>query len=448
MRGDYPPQKSNRLLWTWQKLFFFLVASLSSTILLKIGAIQYLEVLYGIQILVLLGSLPNNHYTIRIFRPFWRIALLYIVFNAIALVLSLSALRYDFYYPADLSILKYPYFIGISRIVELSASVFAMLYLATKIRNNPSCGRFMMRVYFWVGFTSAVYSILSYPLDVAGIISLGTYDDSHRMRGFYNEGGPYGLYLLSVFLVGAVIYQLGWEKKGKLRFAYLVIAVAFVLSQSKAAFAALIVLFLINMFLVRTALKKAIVLISVAGFITVALQVVDVSAIIKAYNQGASAYERASHLHAKDPNFVQGRVAGAFLVPRMIAAHPWVGVGWGNYGTVRNAPEYRGAAAFADLYDEPSLGLLGTTAELGIPLLLYLVACFFVPYFYLRRKQAPSYLINLAMLQPMVHIFGAQLNVTYPWVVTAFALGLAEALPLEDALTKPVAPPLPRGLCV
>ena len=42
--------------------------------------------------------------------------------------------------------------------------------------------------------------------------------------------------------------------------------------------------------------------------------------------------------------------------------------------------------------------------------------------------RAPSYVLNLALLQPMVHLFGAQLNLTYPWVVTAMALGIGYGL--------------------
>ncbi|MES2391442.1 MAG: hypothetical protein V4555_07365, partial [Acidobacteriota bacterium] len=50
--------------------------------------------------------------------------------------------------------------------------------------------------------------------------------------------------------------------------------------------------------------------------------------------------------------------------------------------------------------------------------------CFLVPYLYARRVHAPLYIRNLALLQPLVHLFGAQLNLTYPWVTTAFALAL------------------------
>jgi hypothetical protein len=91
---------------------------------------------------------------------------------------------------------------------------------------------------------------------------------------------------------------------------------------------------------------------------------------------------------------------------------------------VRNAPEYRGAAVYTQDADDPGLGMYGLAAELGLPMLAFLIVLLLVPFLYLRRLQAPTWMANLALLQPLVHVFGAQLNLTYPWVTTAFALGL------------------------
>jgi hypothetical protein len=146
--------------------------------------------------------------------------------------------------------------------------------------------------------------------------------------------------------------------------------------------------------------------------------------VLRQYQATAAQYERLSHLHSNDASFVYGRVAGAFIVPRMIAAHPITGVGWGNYGILRNAPEYRGAAVFTEDADDPGLGIFGLAAEMGLPLLGGLLFLLFLPFFYLRHLRTPIWLSNLALVQPIVHLYGAQLNLTYPWIVTAFALGL------------------------
>ena len=126
-------------------------------------------------------------------------------------------------------------------------------------------------------------------------------------------------------------------------------------------------------------------------FMAIVYPVVDIGAAYRLYERDRQAYELASHRHIEDDNFVYGRLAGAFVVPKMIYAHPFVGVGWGNYGLVRNAPEYRGAAVFVKNEDEPGLGIVGMAAELGLPLTLYLVVCLLLPYFYLRKMKMPLY---------------------------------------------------------
>lgn len=408
----------------WLMIFLFLTGALASTILLKIGPIQYLELIYFAELVVLLVIFSGNGYKVRWFRPYYQIAVWYLVFSFIALILAVCALRYDFYFPPALNILSYPIAITISRIIELLASVSIMLYLAKIFREDPNKVAFTMRVYFWTGVASAVFSIVRYPLSVAGIADLGAYEGSHRMRGFYNEGGPYGLYLISLFLVGLALSEKRWIKKGPLWFAFVLLAIAFLGSRSKAAFCAVFAILLVNGLLTRSIARRAALIASMAIFLVAVYQVVDLGAALRLYQRGSQAYEWLSHQRAKDPNFVYGRVAGAFIVPKMVFEHPLIGVGWGNYGLVRNAPEYRGAAAFAELNDEPGLGIAGMTGELGLPLFFYLVICLVLPFLYLRKIKAPLYLTNLALLQPIVHLFGGQLNLTYPWIVTAFALGL------------------------
>ena len=408
----------------WLTIFLFLTGTLASTILLKVASIQYLEILYFAELIVLLIAFSENNYKVRWFRPYFNIAIWYILFAAAAFILAIFALRYDFYFPDTLNLLSYPVVITTSRIVELGASVAIMLYLAGKFREDPLRAAFTMRVYFWVGFLSAVYSIVSYPINAATNINLGAYGEGHRMRGFYNEGGPYGLYLISVFLIGLALYKQKWMKKSALQFSFVVLSIAFLGSGSKAAFCAVLFVLLVNGLLVKSFKRRLILGVSVAVFLVMALQVVDLGRAVATYQRASQAYEWLSHRHRNDPSFVYGRVAGAFIVPRMVSEHPLVGIGWGNYGSLRNAPEYRGAAAFAQMGDEPGLGIAGMTADLGIPLVLYLAVCLLVPFIYLRRIGAPSYLANLALLQPIVHLFGAQLNLTYPWIVTAFALGL------------------------
>ncbi len=409
-------------LWTW--IFLALTGALCSTILLKVAEIQYLELLYAFQLFLLLYVFTQRGFKARLLRSSVQLGGLYLVFMAGALVLSLAALRNQFFYPADLSLLKHPVWITISRIVELLIDAGIMIYLVQEFCGDRRTLAFTMKMYFWTGVASALYSFLTYPLNVLHIADLGTYNADHRMRGFYNEGGPYGLYLLSAILVGVALYKLQWGKRNGLRAGLALLLVAALGSKSKAAVSAAIVMMLVNVLLVQGAKRRAAVFaVFAVGAIVLSVSV-DLPEQLRAYRRNAALYERISNANFNDANLVYGRIAGAFIVPRIVAAHPILGVGWGNYGLVRNNPEYRGASTWVSDDGEAALGLLGQTADLGIPLTLLLMLCLLFPYLYLRRIQAPLYIKNLALLQPIIHLFGGQLNLTYPWVVTAFALGL------------------------
>jgi hypothetical protein len=260
------------------------------------------------------------------------------------------------------------------------------------------------------------------------------YGIAHRLSGFFNEGGPYGLYVMTVLLVGIALYRLQWESKRRVWLSLGLLSIVFILSYSKAAALAAVTLLLINGLFAGSLAKKIIILGSSAIVLFIFTMTVDIGNVLVSYRANSAAYEQLSHLHDGDPSFVQGRVAGAFIVPRMIAAHPWTGVGWGNYGLLRNDPAYRGASVWFDNTSDPALGILSLTAELGFPLFALILLCLIVPYIYLRRIKAPIYLTNLAMAQPLCHFYGAQLNITYPWIVAAMAMGVAFSLATPEQL--------------
>jgi hypothetical protein len=413
-------------LTRWQTAFLFLVGTLASTIRLKIAGVQYMELLYFFQIALLLLAFHAQGYRLRMLRPLYRLGVCYFLFGMTALLLSIAALRFDFYYPqADEGLLRRPVWITAVRLIELTGNSSMMLYLAEIFRLHAGALRYCLRIYFWAGVASAGFALVSYPLAQAGhdfgaYLSIGV-----RLRGFYNEGGPYGIYLVSVFVAGLALMAMGWEPKIRVVACFGFLAAALAGSQSKASVA--VVLMLCGAyFLMASSLRRQLVTATVAVVaVAIAGQTIDLGRSFRIYQQAGAAYERASLIHRGDTNFVEGRIAGAFIVPKMIAAHPLTGIGWGNYGILRNAPEYRGASAWSDYADDPGLGMLGTTADFGIPLQLFLLACLLLPFFYARSVSAPNFVKIMALVQPVAHLAGAQLNLTYPWVVSACAMGLA-----------------------
>jgi O-antigen ligase len=135
-------------------------------------------------------------------------------------------------------------------------------------------------------------------------------------------------------------------------------------------------------------------------------------------------------LNKADPNINYGRVAGSVIVPRMIAEHPWTGIGMGNYPVMRNDPKYLGLMMPVRNYDLAGVGLLGVAGELGIPALLALYGMMMYPAFRVYRTNGNAVLLTLALCQPYVHLMGAQITYFYPWLASAFVLSY---LPLRAA---------------
>jgi O-Antigen ligase len=406
-----------------QTLLVFLTASLASTILIKLGEIQILELVFLADLLLVVGIFFRDRLRARVFNPYFSVAVSYGIFMVAAFLLSAYALQQDFFPYGQMTLLKRPLVMTISRIVELLVDVFYMLYLANLYRKDERLCRLGMKTYYWFGIASAVYSVLSYPLNVMYGWNLGTYYEEHRMRGFYNEGGPYGVYLVSVLLVTAVMRRRGWLTRFQSGLAMGLFVICMVLSQSKSALLLLPVLGLINGYVLLPR-RGQWAMIGVAAVVLAVLSFAGMGRVVELYQIASADYRMLSQIRSQDGNYVMGRVAGTVLAPRMIMAHPLTGVGWGNYGAVRDDPQYRQGTAFAIANDAPGLGPIDYIVDLGIPLWLFLMWAEFKPFRLLRRQGAGMLILNLALMQPLANIFGAHLNLTYPWVVAGFALGL------------------------
>jgi len=400
-----------------EKACLTVIGMLSATILLKVAGIQYLEIIEILLFLYLLTRSARTAWRIEMSRFLLRLGWKYALFLAVAAIgVALSFTRPTYLTTARIYGLGY---ISISRATELVCGVTALITLAEVFRRDPRKCFFTMKVYFWTGTISGLVAI---PQAILAA--------DHRGAGFFNEGGPYGLYMISVLLVGMALRAFAIGPGRTVLTAALVFdLVALTSAASKAAFAAIAVLFIIQV-AIAAGVKQRIVALGVMmlGVILVA-SFTNVVKGTATYLATSDSYVQLSQLRPTDYNLVVGRVAGLYFVPRMIAQHPWLGVGWGNYGLVRNAPEYRGDSVWVSVNDLPSLGLYGLAAEIGIPLTLFLIYLLFLPAAAVRRLTTWRIVANLALLQPIVHLFGAQLNLTYPWIVSAFALGIAGLQP-------------------
>ena len=72
---------------------------------------------------------------------------------------------------------------------------FFMLYLANRYRIDGRLCRFAAWSYYLVGAAGAIYSVVSVPLHLGGVYN------GIRMRGFNNEGGSYGTYIMTLIFL-------------------------------------------------------------------------------------------------------------------------------------------------------------------------------------------------------------------------------------------------------
>lgn len=410
-----------------------LVCTLSVTVMLKLGQIQYLELVLVADLLVLAVAFAARDFQVRVYRPFFSLGKSYAVFLLVALGLALVALRQDFF-PFDNNPLKQPLAITVSRMVELVLDVFYMLYLASLFRTDARLCRFGANVYYWTGIAGGLYSLATLPLNVALSVNLGTYGPTHRMRGFNNEGGPYGVYVITVLVLMLAMYRMGWMGRARLWLGMMVMLVCLAGSQSKAAFLALAVMGMLYLVVALKGWKRWMLIAGTGGAFALLAVAVNLPAQIAIYEQASAMYQNVSNVRAGDANTVMGRVAGAVLAPRMIAAHPLLGIGWGNYPLVRDDPQYRRGTAFTlSNLDSPSLGPIDYIVELGFPLWIYMTWLSFKPAFLLRRVGVNPWLFCLAAMQPVSNWFGTHLNIIYPWVCVGLALGMGLYRRGEDA---------------
>jgi O-Antigen ligase len=418
----------------------FLAATLSSTVVLKFAEIQYLEFIFAIDFLFLLGMFAWNGLQVGIYRPFLEIGKAYALFLGLALLLSIFSLQQDFSLSIHDSIFKRPVLVTVARAGELFLDVFYMLYLATLFREDEKICIFGAKTYYWTGIAGCVYSFVTYPLKVLFGITSGTYGNLNRLRGFNNEGGSFGLYLMSVFVLAFVMYRRNWLSRRQFQFGMAILITGIVGSQSKSAFIAVGLLGVIALMWSYRGWKRWTMIAGMSAGLLAVGSILNFPALFDAYIRGSETYQEMSNLRADDGNFVMGRVAGAVLAPRMIAARPLLGIGWGNYPLVRDDRDYRQGTAFAiTSSDAPGLGIVDYIVELGIPLWLYLTWVELKPVFMLRRRGADLYLVSLALVLPISNWTGAHLNLTHPWIVVAIALGLGyQTRSREILIAEPV----------
>ena len=399
------------------------LALLSAAPELRIFDVQVVEVLQLARVALVALLVARCGFRLPVEGVWVRFGRGYLFFFATSFVLALAALRLPMFTPPDLSILKGPLVISVARLLELLLDVYLMLAVADSLVRDRVLLRKSLDVYVGIAVGSAVLSIAAYiVLAISGQYLLFVYAPADRVRGFFNEGGPYGVYLVSALLLAGLRVRLFRPaRRWMLVPAVAVLLVALLLSASKAGILTLIACCLSSTLALslRRRLALATVLLGLAAAFVFGFQ-----SRFQAYLRDITNFDEAVLDRPDDINLIMGRVVAVLIIPRMIDAHPLTGIGIGNYSLMRNDPDYlQGLPVVAD-WDLPGLGLVSVAAELGIPLAMYLVGLLLKPALLSYRRKAAAALLAASTFQPCAALVGVNLNFFYPWLVTGFVLAV------------------------
>ncbi len=399
------------------------MALLSTMPVVRLGDVQVVEIA---QILWLCAAAPVFLYGgMRVpLGGLWRrYGSGLLVFLGLCAVVSGLALRLPFHPPAETSWLKQPGVLSLSRVCELFLVSYFMIAAAESLRLRPELFRKAADAYTAAATAGAAASVVGWMLFRFGSVANPlVYGVESRARGLFNEGGPYGIFLASAVAVALLRMHVARPRRPAVHYAAVaVLLAALLLSGSKTGLLALI-----GMCAVAAVLsggRRGLVLVGVVVLLVAAFAA-RFQRSLYGYMFAYTNFDEAQFYRPNDPSLVMGRLAAMLIVPRMIEAHPVLGIGVGNYSLMRNDPAYLDGLPAVDGWDLPGMGLAGSAAEFGIPLTVFFMALVVRPLARARQRRAAPVVIAAAGFQPLAFLLGVNLNFFYPWLVAALAMSL------------------------
>lgn len=337
------------------------------------------------------------------------------------LTLFLNPFR-DFYELQNVSPLKRPYFISVGRFLELMACVnlAALVYNFTKKLNYQSvlqCVKQVVLLNMAVLFVFyAIYFLHRFGILEDTYISYWDY----RLRGWYAEGGPFGLMLGFTYILTYL-----FQYKYNVLFRIVLIFTIIFLARSKAGILLIVLWYVLKYYKTMYAkLRRLNILVLIIGGILTALLFTKLATL---YIDDIKHIKREVAERPKDINLVMGRIAGVFIFPDMILDHPVFGIGLGNYPLMRNNPKYRGFIPHSPPGKADAHGF-GGLVQLLVDggLLVFSVFLLLMILFIRQLKQNHTNLEIYMYSFLLFFILGVQIYFLYPWVLFGILLTLSQ----------------------
>jgi hypothetical protein len=345
----------------------------------------------------------------------------FLVFFSIEFILGLLITSTHHFEILGPSKFKAPYIITIGRYLELISCISLCIITFRLFKNNTQeSKRIIDYLVNWNIIITAFFFFL-FLLVKIGLLpiqhSIVVYNPE-RLRGLYNEGGPFGLMLSFIFIL-TFFQEKTKERLFKQLFLFVIIAFC---AQSKAGILFVVVwIALFNFEILKNKLRAFVFLLIIIFTIGFYFLFINVSSMyITEFNR----IKQSIKERPMDINLILGRVSGTYIVPNMIKENPVFGIGLGNYPLLRNNAEYR---TFFPKPPKESIdidahgfgGIVDIIVEMG------LVGFFFFMFiiYGLHQEIKTFYKGSILVLGfLLIYCFGVQIYFLYPWVLLAIIL--------------------------
>ncbi|WP_052189582.1 MULTISPECIES: O-antigen ligase [Xenorhabdus] len=308
--------------------------------------------------------------------------------------------------------LKSKYIISLVRFVELILCISTAIVIMNLAMDRKENGSSLISKFIRYNFYLTISILIIFFIDLTMETNFVSYGEVHRLRGFYVEGGPYGLFISTLLFL---------ELVGNRKIVYiLTFTLAMGLTQSKAGIVSISILLTVYFMMKNRFLKNFLIprnFIRFSFFIIFSLLVSTFTIYKVAYNYIADInnYKEILKDRSDDNNFVMGRISASYIGPKIFLDNPVVGVGLGAYSLVRNDPKYRGEFPEVKEWDLTGFGglltLLIENGLFGFLGFIFIISLLF-------KFDIIGIVFIVLFFVPF--IFGAQLYMFYPWIYLGF----------------------------
>lgn len=380
---------------------------------LKIGVVKVTE-------LLALALIP-----ILVFGKLHRHIIYFFGYFTVAALISLWVTNsFDFYHSVP-SFFKRPYWITAGRYIEIVSCLVICNITYTYFKSLKNKDELDTYVSVFINLNLLITIVFAgvHMLVISNVISMNdtrlVYGWDTRLRGFFVEGGPYGLMLSFIFMLTSL------EKNSRITTIIkrvILFAVILVMAKSKAGILSCVVWLAVENFqFLKNKLKPLLIPLAVVFTIGFIYLFTNLSSL---YIYNIERIKTSVKNRPYDPNFMMGRISGFFIVPKMVQENPALGIGTGNYPLLRNNKEYRGffpipPKSIRNMDAHGYGGIVDILVDNGIIGLLFfflIIGVLFIKV--ITEKGKAVLLVGFICL----FSFGVQIHFMYPWMLLGLVL--------------------------